>query len=417
LIGALGGKIMNGGLLAALAVFALAAGPQAQAEELAPARARDLGVPFTGTPGPLNAITDVAGVEVGMVTLISGEGALVTGKGPVRTGVTAVLPRGRASHVPVFAGWFTLNAAGEMTGTTWLQERGLLDGPVMITNTHSVGVVRDAEVAWMVRNGWEAAWHAPVAAETYDGFLNDINGFHVTKEDAWRALDSAHSGPVQEGVVGGGTGMICNGFKGGTGTSSRRFDLDGKTYTLGVLVQCNYGSRTELRIAGNPFGETWKDRLRPCTTMPGVGILPPNRPKPLACDSKVASNTEAPDGSIIIVVATDAPLLPHQLMRVAKRPALGIGRLGGIARDGSGDIFIAFSTANPGLTSVNPDKVSTVEMFPNEGLSVVFNATVDATEEAIMNSMTMATTTTGVDGHRVYAIPRDAVRDLFAKKP
>ncbi|MFB3131818.1 MAG: P1 family peptidase, partial [Rhodothermales bacterium] len=286
-------------------------------------RARDIGVPFEGIPGPLNAITDVQGVEVGHTTLISGDGPLVVGEGPVRTGVTAILPRGKR-YDPVFAGWYSLNGNGEMTGTTWVEESGFLGGPVMITNTHSVGVVRDAVVEWLVSEEIDSgiAWGLPVVAETYDGFLNDINGFHVTKEHAFAALNGASSGAVAEGGVGGGTGMICHGFKGGIGTASRRLSANAGGYTVGVLVQANYGGRTTLTIAGVPVGREITD-LRPARGSQG-------------------------DGSIIVVVATDAPLLPQQLKRLARRVPLGIARVGGIGTNGSGDIFIAFSTANPG---------------------------------------------------------------------
>ncbi len=290
-------------------------------------RARDLGVPFDGTPGPNNAITDVAGVEVGHTTLVSGEGKLVVGKGPVRTGVTAIHPRGKTSNDAVFAAWFTLNGNGEMTGTTWVDDSGFLNGPVMITNTHSVGVVRDAVIAWKVKHGtpdmegyW---WSLPVVAETWDGYLNDINGFHVRPEDAWHALDTAHSGPVEEGNVGGGTGMICNEFKGGIGTSSRVLDAKAGGYTIGVLVQCNYGARDQLRVAGINVG-----REIPEHTVFKEDV-----------------------GSIIVIVATDAPLIPTQLKRVAKKISLGLGRDGSYSGDGSGDIFLAFSTANPGAVS------------------------------------------------------------------
>src|SRR6266849_2691213 len=296
-------------------------------------RARDLGVPFDGTPGPFNAITDVKGVEVGHTTLISGEGPLKVGERPVRTGVTAVLPRGRESKDGVFAAWFTENGNGEMTGTTWVGDSGFLDGPVMITNTHSVGVVRDAVIAWKVKHGhpdmegyW---WSLPVVAETWDGWLNDINGFHVKAEHAFHALDSAHGGSVEEGNVGGGTGMICSEFKGGIGTASRVVKIgDAKTgavsYTVGVLVQCNYGIRSQLRIAGVPVGKEIQDGT---------------------------SRQQYQDkdlGSIIIVVATDVPLVGQQLKRLARRAALGLGRDGSFSGDGSGDIFVAFSTANPG---------------------------------------------------------------------
>ncbi|MEM6701533.1 MAG: P1 family peptidase [Acidobacteriota bacterium] len=372
-------------------------------------RARDLGVPFEGAPGPLNAITDVEGVTVGSVTLIEGSGALEVGEGPVRTGVTAIHPRGSESTDPVFAGWFTLNASGEMTGTTWLEERGLIDGPIAITNTHSVGVVRDASVAWMVSRGWPADWHAPVVAETYDGALNDINGFHVTKEHALQAFRDARAGAVEEGAVGGGTGMVCNGFKGGIGTASRRLRVADADFTLGVLVQCNYNWRgLDLRLGGRkvdgllPVGEhCFVDRSleRPFTYAP-------------YCDDDDASGA-APDGSIIVVVATDAPLLPHQLRRVAKRPSLALGRLGAISDGGSGDIFVAFSTANAGRLS--EVERTTVETFPNDLLSVVFRATVQATEEAIVNAMVAAETVVGANGFRVQELPEEAVRKLFTE--
>lgn len=373
-------------------------------------RARDLGIPFDGEPGPLNAITDVAGVEVGHVTLIEGEGVLAVGSGPVRTGVTAIHPRGKDSTDPVFAGWFTLNASGEMTGTTWLEERGLVDGPISITNTHSVGVVRDAAVAWMVEHGWSADWHAPVVAETYDGGLNDINGFHVTREHAWAAMQKADAGPVEEGVVGGGTGMVCNGFKGGIGTSSRVFEALGDQFTVGVLVQCNYNwNGDELRLGGKAVGEfllvgqhCFTDRSieRHVNWYPYC-----DEPE----DDELAPATR--DGSIIIVVATDAPLLPHQLRRLAKRPSLGLGRLGAISGDGSGDIFIAFSTAN--LGQINENEKSEVLMYPNNGLSDVFQATVQATEEAIANAMVAAETVIGASGLKVEAIPEDQLRAVF----
>jgi D-aminopeptidase len=359
-------------------------------------RARDLGVPFDGTPGPLNAITDVAGVLVGHTTLISGSGKLVVGKGPVRTGVTAVLPRGTASMDRFsFAGWYSQNGNGEMTGTTWVEESGFLEGPVMITNTHSVGVVRDAVIAWRVAHGpagpdddW---WSLPVVAETWDGWLNDINGFHVKPEHVLHAIDSAHSGPVEEGAVGGGTGMVCNGFKGGIGTSSRALsDKDGG-YLVGVLVQCNYGRRQNLRIAGIPVG-------REIESEDPYAWLP----------SEVAER-----GSIIVVVATNAPLLPHQLKRIARRVSLGIGRTGSIAGNGSGDIFIAFSTANPGASEV--DRVVDVKMVPNGSLDPLFAATVEATEEAIVNAMVAATDMTGINGHHVRALPHDQLRAVLAK--
>ena len=397
-------------LAAFAALFLIAAAPPTP-------RARDLGVPFEGQPGPLNAITDVAGVEVGHVTLIRGEGKLVAGRGPVRTGVTAILPRGRASTTPVFAGWFTLNAAGEMTGTTWIEERGLLDGPILITNTHSVGVARDAAVKWMVRKGWAADWNVPVAAETWDGLLNDLNGFHVKEEHALAALDKARGGAVEEGSVGGGTGMVCSRFKGGIGTASRRLPPDQGGHIVGVLVQCNYGARGILRIAGAPVGAELKDFALPCHTRP---LETPRFPF-ARCDAPSAALIKGDaaaraDGSIIIIVATDAPLLPHQLKRLAKRPSLGLGRLGSIANDGSGDIFLAFSTANPGLKSVDTgERPSNVSMHPNDRLSPLFEAATQATEEAVVNAMVAAQTMVGADGIRVTALPHDRLRAILAK--
>jgi L-aminopeptidase/D-esterase-like protein len=355
-------------------------------------RARDIGVPFDGNPGPLNAITDVAGVTVGHVTLIEGSGALRVGEGPIRTGVTAVLPRGK-SFAPVFAGWYSLNGNGEMTGTTWIEESGFLEGPVMITNTHSVGVVRDAVIQWMwderindplVADIW---WALPVVAETYDGTLNDINGFHVTREHAVAALDSATGGAVQEGAVGGGTGMICNQFKGGIGTASRRVG----DYTIGVLVQCNYGGRAGLTIAGAPIGKEISD------------LLP-------------RLNLDGPDGeqgSIIVVVATDAPLLPHQLKRLARRVPIGIGRLGGLGTNGSGDIFVAFSTANPDAWSRSI--TVSLEMLPNDRMSALFEGTVQATEEAIVNAMIAAESMIGINDNEVFALPHDRLIEVLLK--
>src|SRR6202521_3096636 len=358
-------------------------------------RARDLGVPFEGKPGPLNAITDVKGVEVGHTTLISGEGALKVGAGPVRTGVTAVLPRGGDSKDQVFAGWFTLNGNGEMTGTTWVEESGFLEGPVMITNTHSVGVVRDAVIQWRVAHGkpdptgyW---WSLPVVAETWDGWLNDINGFHVKPEHAFHAIDSAKSGPVTEGNVGGGTGMVCSGYKGGIGTASRALSAKDGGYTVGLLVQCNYGSRINLRIAGVPVG-------REIPSEDPYAFMP----------SDIAER-----GSIIVVVATDAPLVAHQLKRLARRVSLGLGRNGSISGNGSGDIFIAFSTANSGAAAV--DHVVDLKMLPNDRIEPVFAATVEATEEAIINAMIAAETMTGIENHRVRALPHDQLRAILKK--
>jgi D-aminopeptidase len=352
-------------------------------------RARDLGVPFDGTPGLYNAITDVKGVEVGHTTLISGSGKLKVGEGPVRTGVTAVLPRGKDSLDPVFGAWFTLNGNGEMTGTTWLEDSGFLDGPVMITNTHSVGVVRDAVIAWRVKKappdqaGYE--WSLPVVAETYDGDLNDINGFHVKPEHAWHALDTAHGGAVEEGNVGGGTGMICNEFKGGIGTSSRVLDARYGGYTVGVLVQCNYGWRSQLRIAGVPVGRE-------------------------IADHKVRDNDV---GSIIVVVATDAPMIPTQLKRLARRVSLGLGRDGSYSGDGSGDIFVAFSTANPG--AANSKSMRQITMLPNEQMNPLFLATVQATEEAVINAMVAAETMKGINDFEVIALPHERLREVLKK--
>lgn len=374
-----------------------------------PVRARDLGIPFEGQPGPLNAITDVEGVEVGHVTLIEGEGELVVGEGPVRTGVTAIHPRGQDSTQPVFGGWFALNASGEMTGTTWLQERGLIDGPIAITNTHSVGVVRDAAVAWMVEKGWPALWHAPVVAETYDGGLNDINGFHVSRDHVMDAMSRSHSGPVLEGAVGGGTGMVCNGFKGGIGTASRRIQVGDETLTVGVLVQCNYNWEGEgLRLGGKAVSDLLPVGKH-CFTDRSV---PRHHDWFPYCDDAASEPQGArPDGSIIVVVATDAPLLPHQLNRVAKRPSLGLGRLGAISGDGSGDIFVAFSTAN---APISENENSSLTLYPNNLLSAVFTATVHATEEAIVNAMVAAETMTGAAGLRMLALPEDQVAELFA---
>ena len=359
-------------------------------------RARDLGVPFDGAPGPLNAITDIPGVWVGQTTLIEGSGKLVVGQGPVRTGVTAVLPRGLESmeHFS-FAGWFSQNGNGEMTGTTWVEESGFLEGPVMITNTHSVGVVRDAVIAWRVAHGGADAtgswWSLPVVAETWDGWLNDINGFHVKPEHVFHAIDSAHGGAVEEGAVGGGTGMVCNGFKGGIGTSSRRLTEKDGSYMVGVLVQCNYGTRQTLRIAGIPVG-------REIESEDPYAFVP----------SDIAER-----GSIIVVVGTNAPLLPHQLKRIARRVSLGLGRNGSISGNGSGDIFIVFSIANPMASQV--DHVVDLKMVPNDMMDGLFAATVQATEEAIVNAMVAAQDMTGIDNHHVRALPHETLRAVLAK--
>ena len=374
------------------------------------ARARDLGIPFDGQPGRLNAITDVSGVEVGQVTLIEGDGLLQVGSGPIRTGVTIVHPRGKNSTDPVFAGWFTLNGSGEMTGTTWLEERGLVDGPIAITNTHSVGVVRDAAVAWMVEQRWPAIWHAPVVAETFDGGLNDINGFHVTRSHALEAMRNARGGPVEEGVVGGGTGMVCNGFKGGIGTASRQFGVLDNQYTVGVLVQCNYNwGGDNLRLGGLAVSELLPVG-RHCFTDRSIERHLDWYPY---CDEdeQDAQSQPARDGSIIIVVATDAPLLPHQLQRLAKRPSLALGRLGAISNQTSGDIFIAFSTANIGR--IDENQFSDVDMYPNNGLSSVFEAAIQASEEAIVNAMVAAEAVVGASGLRVDELPDEQIRAIF----
>jgi D-aminopeptidase len=375
------------------------------------ARARDLGIPLEGTPGHYDAITDVSGVEVGATTLIRGAGRLVVGRGPVRTGVTAILPRGRTGSDSVFAGWFTLNGNGEMTGTAWVTESGRLDTPVLITNTHSVGVVRDATIAWMTRRRPGFLWALPVVAETYDGALNDAEGFHVRPEHVAAALDGARPGPVAEGNVGGGTGMNCHGFKGGTGTASRVLDRAAGGYTIGVLVQCNYGQRRRLSIAGVPVGQEITDLVR-CY----AGRAPPSRAWLRAlppCAEPATAPTDDGAGSIIIVIATDAPLLPHQLQRVAKRAALGVGRVGGLGENGSGDIFLAFSTANPRAAAETG--LANVTMLPNDRIDPLFEATVQATEEAIINAMLAAETMTGADSIRSYALPHDRLRAVLRK--
>lgn len=359
-------------------------------------RARDIGIPFYGSPGKFNAITDVKGVEVGYSTIISGAGKNIRGKGPVRTGVTAILPRGRQNN-PVFANWFTLNGNGEMTGTTWITESGFLETPIMITNTNSVGVVRDAVLKWFVKTGWykEDFWYTyPVVAETYDGGLNDIYGFHVKESNAFEALDNAHGGAIQEGNVGGGTGMMCLGFKGGTGTASRVVKVKDSAYTIGVLVQSNFGAKKHLTIAGVPIGLELKD------TMNYEIKGPP-------------AYREEGDGSIIVVVATDAPLLPHQLKRIATRVSLGIGIVGGKGNNGSGDIFIAFSTANP--TAFQRESNTKLDEMPNDLMDPLFDATVQAVEESIINAMVAAETMEGINGNKAYGLPHKLVVDLLKK--
>jgi len=397
-------------VLAFLLLAAVAAPLQGQDKP----RARDLGVPFDGTPGRHNAITDVRGVEVGHTTLISGSGPLVRGKGPVRTGVTAVLPRGKGSSDPVFAAWFSLNGNGEMTGTAWIEESGFLQGPVLITNTHSVGVVRDAAIQWMLGRDSSFQWALPVVAETWDGVLNDLNGFHVQPRHVFAALDGARAGPVLEGAVGGGTGMLCNGFKGGIGTSSRMTAPETGGYTVGVLVQCNYGGRAGLRIAGVPVGEEF--------TEPTLCVASARTPSQAflrelpRCAARQGAAGERPleeMGSIIIVVATDAPLLPHQLARLVKRATLGLGREGSIASNFSGDLFVAFSSANP--AAARDTALVSVAMVPNERLDPLFAATVQATEEAVTNALVAAETMTGADDVRAIALPHERLRGILRK--
>ncbi len=357
-------------------------------------RARDLGIPFVGDPGPNNAITDVEGVTVGYATIIEGEGPIEVGQGPVRTGVTAILPRGR-TFGPVFSGWYSLNGNGEMTGTTWIEESGFLEGPIMITNTHSVGVVRDAVISWEAENDMfgpffrDLYWRLPVVAETWDGILNDINGMHVTKEHTYEALDSAASGPIAEGNVGGGTGMNLFGFKGGTGTASRKLSDENGGYTVGVLVQGNFGSRADLMIAGVPVGQEITDMRGDWSWL------------------------REESGSIIVVVATDAPLLPQQLKRLARRVPIGIARVGGFGGNGSGDIFITFSTGNPDAFSRS--ETTSMEMVSNNNMDPLIRATAYATEEAIINAMVAAETMTGRDDNTSFAIPHDRLQEAMRK--
>ncbi len=359
-------------------------------------RARDLGVPFDGATGPLNAITDVTGLEVGQTTLISGKGKLQQGMGPIRTGVTAILPRGKSDETPVFAGYFAQNGNGEMTGTAWVEESGFAEGPVLITNTHSVGTVRDAVIKWQVakqtqKHMFNTLWSLPIVAETWDGYLNDINGFHVTDRDAFHALNSAQSGSVEEGAVGGGTGMVCYGFKGGIGTSSRKLNHKDGGYTVGVLVQCNCGRRALLRIAGVPVGQEITEKVPYARSEPLVG---------------------QDVGSIIIIVATDAPLVSAQLKRLARRATLGLGRTGSISGNGSGDLFLAMSVANHNVKS---EGLSDVRMLGNDSLDPVFEATVEATEEAIVNAMVAAKTMVGINGNTVIGLPHDKLVEVLRK--
>ena len=371
-------------------------------------RARELGLPFPGTTGPVNAITDVAGVEVGHATLVSGSGRLVRGKGPVRTGVTAVFPRGKASPDPVFAAFVSLNGNGEMTGAHWLEESGFLAGPVLLTNTLSVGAVHEAAIAWALKRGRPSWGFAlPVVAETWDGGLNDIEGFHVRPEHAFQAMDRAAGGRVAEGNVGGGTGMSCHQFKGGIGTASRKLPETEGGYTVGVLVQCNYGRRSRLSVLGVPVGAEIPD-LRPCSVLPADPKQAEQFP---TCATGAAPDRDA--GSIIVIVATDAPLLPHQLERVARRAGLGVGRMGGLGEDSSGDIFLAFSTANAG--AARDSAPASLAMLPNERINPLFEAAVSVTEEAIVNAMLAAETMTGADGNRVSALPADRLVQAMRK--
>ena len=354
-------------------------------------RARDLGIPFEGNPGPFNSITDVAGIEVGYTSIIKGKGKMVVGEGPVRTGVTAVFPRGKTNHDPVFAGWFSLNGNGEMTGMAWLQESGFLHGPILITNTHSIGAVHEAVIAWQkMRFPKSPTWSLPVVGETWDGYLNDINGFHVKRGHVFQAMDSAKTGPIEEGNVGGGTGMVCYEFKGGTGTSSRLVAGPDSTFTLGVLVQANFGRRHQLLVAGVPVGKEITEEA------PFTGGRDPYEE----------------EGSIIAVVATDAPLLPVQLRRLALRVALGIARTGSISGNSSGDMFLAFSTANSG--AANPESgMARIEVLSNQHISSLLSATVLATEEAVINALVAAETMVGRDGHRVVALPHGRLREIL----
>jgi D-aminopeptidase len=382
-------------------------------------RGRDLGIPFTGQTGPMNAITDVPGVAVGHVTLIEGDGKLVPGKGPIRTGVTAILPRPRGNWDPVFAATFNQNGNGDMTGINWIRESGFLEGPILLTGTHSVGTVRDAAIQWQIKNGRQFVFTYPIVAETFD-FLNDANGEHVKPAHAFEALDRAKPGPVEEGGVGGGTGMGCNGFKGGIGTSSRVLKASQGGYTIGVLVQCNYGG--DLRILGVPIRSEITD-LRTCTVLsqplsrPWTAGIPPCPASGGGAHANITGEGSVADhegrGSIIVIVATDAPLLPHQLERIARRVSLGLGRLGSFAGNSSGDLFLAFSTANAG--AAKPEGTPSLVMLPNDRIDPLFQATIEATEEAVVNAMLAAQTMTGADGIRVFGLPGDRVVAILRK--
>jgi D-aminopeptidase len=377
-------------------------------------RARDYGIPFSGTPGALNAITDIAGLEVGYTTLWQGEGLVEVGQGPVRTGVTAILPRGRDDSTPCFGAWATLNGAGEMTGTVWLEERGLCEGPVLITNTHAVGVARDAAIQWMRRQNYEFLFALPVVAETYDGMFNDIDGGHIKAEHVFQALDGARPGAVAEGNVGGGTGMMTFEYKGGTGTASRVLPPDQGGYTVGVLVQSNFGERRSLRIAGIKMGEVLsEDRPRLADSTAPSKERARNYTRWINGSVPAADETGAGDGSIIVIVATDAPLLPHQLKRLAKRPGLAVGRVGGVGASLSGDIFLALSTANDDVNEAGAAR--TVLHHPNLNITALFEAAIDATEEAILNAMVAAEGAEGADRFYVPALPIERVKAKLAE--
>jgi D-aminopeptidase len=367
-------------------------------------RYRDLGLTVGQLePGPLNAITDVDGVRVGVTTLISGEGSLVVGQGPVRTGVTAIVPHDDIGTEPVFAGCHRLNGNGELTGLEWIRESGQLTTPVAITNTHSVGIVRDAIVAadMRARPDVGAFWSLPVVGETWDGTLNDINGFHVTAEHLDAALDAATSGPSPEGCVGGGTGMICHDFKGGTGTASRRLNDHEGGWTVGALVQSNYGHRERLAVDGVAVGREL-----------GTDVIPSPDPDDVA-------TPQPGSGSIIVIVATDAPLLPHQCERIAQRAGLGVARVGGAGEHSSGDLFLAFSTANRGrlasYKAVGDPNPFDVTMLPDAAISPLFWATIEATEEAILNALVAAETMTGINDVTAHALPHDALVDVMTR--
>jgi L-aminopeptidase/D-esterase-like protein len=372
-------------------------------------RARDLGVPFEGTPGALNAITDVPGVEVGQINIIGGQGPLKVGFGPVRTGVTVVLPRGRANSEPVYGGFFDLNGNGEMTGISYLQDFGVVQGPIGISNTNAIGQVYAGIQQWTQKRFGEATW--PVVAETWDGYLNDLGGFHVKPETAISAIEAAASGPVAEGNVGGGTGMVCFGFKGGIGTSSRKIVAGRHAFTVGVLVQCNTGDRKVLRIAGAPVGHELMSRWLPCYAKE---ISPADKmPK---CTGDGSIGTPGPDeGSIIIVVGTDAPLIPVQLNRVAKRAAMGLARLGSYSGNGSGDLIVSFSTASANANHPDQKNPVPVEQVASADMDPLFEGVAEATEEAIVNALVGASTMTGADGHRFFGLPHDELRAILRK--